>query len=192
MKPTSNAHRGWLSALKAGKLFSNPRVAEAGVVSRLGRAGYFFVATSGEAMAMDLLAGPKQPIQLEEGCTSPPPVPENEMPHLYEPSFLDLVVSAIVRDGVHLEPVSQTGQVGLYRFPKAVTTALSELTPQRADFCKATISSIADELMSRKEVSDKFKKGGVESAVLIVRGHALKATPRNADKELYYWFWREG
>jgi hypothetical protein len=180
--------------LKAGKLFARPREAEAGVVSRLGRAGYFFVTTSDEAMAMDLLGGPKQPIKLGEGRIAPAPVPANEIPHLCEPWFLDLVVSAVLRGQGErrLEEVRRAGEVVLYRFPGAATNVLSELTPQRADVCMATASAIADQLMLREEVSDAFKWSGVQGAVLIIRGHALKATPRGAGKEVYYWFWQKG
>src|SRR5262249_28240974 len=131
MKRISNAHRGWLSGLKAGKLFSNQREAQGAVVSHLGRVGYFFVATSEEAAAIDLLAGPKQPIPLGERRSAPPPVSESEIPHFYEPSFLDLVVSAILHDGEHLQPVRQTGQVVLYRSPEAATSGLAELSPER-------------------------------------------------------------
>jgi hypothetical protein len=192
MSPTPKSHGGWLSDLKAGKLFSNPQEAERGVVSRLGRAGYFFVATSEEAMAMDLLAGPKQAIKLSESRMIQALVPESEIPHLYEPPFLDLIVAAVVHDGGRLHVVRQAGQVVLYRFPEGVTNALAELTPQRPDLCRERISAIADGLISLKEVSERYKWGGVQAALLIIRGHALNARTQNESKELYYWIWHEG
>ena len=88
--------------------------------------------------------------------------------------------------------VRQAGQVVLYRFPEGVTNALAELTPQRPDLCRERISAIADGLISLKEVSERYKWGGVQAALLIIRGHALNARTQNESKELYYWLWHEG
>ena len=191
-KPKSNPHSGFLSGLKAGKFFGNKQKAEEGVVRRLGRAGYFFAAMPEEVAAMNLEAGPKSQIRLADGRIVPAPVSEKEIPNIYEPEFLALIAGVVLASPHHeqLEVVRQTDEVTLYRFPSKVTDSLAELTPDRSDLTLATVNAIADQLMKRQDVSSKFKHGGVLTAALILRGHALEALPRNSGKEVFYWFWR--
>ena len=92
-----------------------------------------------------------------------------------------------VPDGPHLELVRSHNEAALYRFPEAAIDVLSELTPARTEFAKSIIGSITERMLRRPEIAERYKSGGVWSAILDVRGSALKAVPRRGGKEVYYW-----
>lgn len=149
--------------------------------------GHLFVTTSEGAAALDLQEGPTQPIHLSNGRRLKAPVSERAIPYTYEPSFFDLVVGVIGQEHKRMEIARQRDNVVLYRFPAAVTASLAELTPDRPNFTLAAIAEITQQLMQHDQVKSDFKQSGVSSAVLILRGYALKTS---ADTSMYYWFYR--
>lgn len=153
----------------------------------LPKIGHLFVTTPEGAAALDLHEGPIQPIHLSNGRKLKAPVSSRAIPYTYEPSFFDLVVAVIAPERKQLEIARQHDNVVLYRFPTAVATRLSELTPDRPEFTQATIADITQQLMQRDQVKSHFKQNGVSSAVLILRGYALKTAD---DTSMYYWFCR--
>lgn len=151
--------------------------------------GYFFVATLEEVGLMDMSVGPTRPMAPSRTRRKRVPLRDSSIPHRSEPRFYDAMISAIleVPDGPHLELVRSHNEAALYRFPEAATDVLSELTPARAEFAKSVIESITERMMRRPEIADRYKRGGVWSAILSVRGSALKAVPRRSGKEVHYW-----
>ena len=141
---------------------------------------------------MDMLVGPTRPMMPGKKGGRRVMVRDCVIPHRYQAWFLDKIVSAISPStlGLSLDLVRSDSTVALYRFPPKVTDILSEFTPARADFVIEEIKSITERVIGRPEVREQYKEGGVSGAVLIIRGHALKAVPRNSGKEVYYWCYR--
>jgi hypothetical protein len=162
------------------------------IVVKLSKAGYFFAATQEQVAALDLAAGPKSPLNMLGPKRARTLVSERAIPYTYDPAFLNEMARcaspAGTRDMDNLELVQKSRDVTLYRFPKKVTDALAELTPDRPEDTLSVIDAIADRLTKHSEANLKMKPNGVRSAVLIVRGYALKTSPRTSGKELYYWF----
>lgn len=148
---------------------------------------YLFVTTQEGAAALDLLEGPQHVIHLKNGRMLPAPVSEKAIPYTYEPSFFDLVVSVVAPEHKELEISRQRDNVVLYRFPAAVAGSLAQLTPDRPDLTRATIAEITRQLMRNDQVRRHFKESGVSSAVLSLRGYALKTSN---ERDMYYWFCR--
>ena len=154
--------------------------------------GFPFVATAEEITAMDLLVGPTRPMLPGKRGGRRVMVRDCVIPHRYPPWFFDVIVSAIsasTRD-LRLEFVQSEGATALYRFPTQVTDILSEFTPARADFVISEVATITKRILEHPAVSKYYKEGGVSSAVLMVRGDALKTVPRSSGKEVYYWCYR--
>jgi hypothetical protein len=114
------------------------------------------------------------------------------IPHRSQVWFLDLLVSAVspVTRGLSLELIASDGAIALYRYPPRAIDILSEFTPERTDFVLQEIGVIAKRVMEHSEVRGRYQEGGVRSALLIVRGDALKAVPRGFGKEVFYWCYR--
>ncbi len=153
----------------------------------LPKLGHLFVTTFDGAAALDILEGPQHPINLNNGRKLPAPVSDRAIPYTYEPSFFDLVVSVVAPGQKGLEVARQRDNVVLYRFPSAVAGSLAQLTPDRPDFTRATIADITNHLMRNAQVRGHFQESGVSSAILILRGYALKTSK---DRDIYYWFCR--
>ena len=154
--------------------------------------GFPFVATADEVAAMDILVGPTRPMMPGKRGGRRGMVRDCVIPHRTQPWLFDTIVSAISpsMSGLSLDLVGSDGSIALYRFPIQATDILSEFTPARADFVGAEITAITKRVMERQEVSEQYKEGGVSSAVLMVRGEALKTVPRGAGKEIFYWCYR--
>ena len=154
--------------------------------------GFFFVATTEEVSAMDMLAGPTRPMTLGKKDGRRVLIRDAVIPHRYHIWFLDVLISAVSPSthGLSAELIRDAGPAALYRIPRQVTDVLSQFTPDRVDFVMSEVSSITSRVWSVPEVPKYYKEGGVSSAVLMVRGDALKATPRASGKEVYYWCYR--
>jgi hypothetical protein len=174
------------------RMDSDPYNIKGAIVVRLPKAGYFFAATQEQVAALDLVAGPKSPINMPGSKSARPLVSEGTFPYTYDPSFLSVMARCVLPNRAYgtdsLEPVQVAHEVTLYRFPKHVTDALAELTPDRPEHTRSVIRTIADRLMEHSEPNRKMTPNRVYDAVLFVRGYALKASPRTSGKELYYWF----
>jgi hypothetical protein len=151
--------------------------------------GFLFVATPEEAGSIDMSVGPTRPMAPRSTGRRGVPLRDSAIPRRSKPWFFDVMVSAIleVPDGPHLELVRSRNEAALYRFPEAATDVLSDLTPARAEFARRMIDSITERMMRRPEITERYESGGVWSAILDVRGSALKAVPRRSGKEIYYW-----
>ena len=141
---------------------------------------------------MDILVGPTRPMMPGKRGGRRVMVRDCVIPHRTQPWFFDIIVSAISPStlGLGLELVISDGSIALYRFPTKMTDILSEFTPARADFARAEIAAITKRIMAHPEVGGQYKEGGLSGAVLTVRGEALKAVPRGAGKEVFYWCYR--
>lgn len=153
----------------------------------LKRYGYPFVASREVVEAMDIQAGPTEPIVLADGRRVKEPASKKSLPHTYEPAFFAVMLSVFEPSGT-LEVARETRDAVVYRFPKAAVAMLAELTPDRADYTLSVIEGLARKLMQKEEVKAKFFLGGVTTALLMIRGLALKAKPES--KDVYYWFHR--
>ena len=113
-------------------------------------------------------------------------------PHLYEPTFLaEIARCAVASDEfLEMESIASEGGATVYMFPPGATDALSQLTPSRRDFTKERSDDIADRVMMSSRCPPQYKRSGVVSAVLIVRGRCLEARAAPS-REVYYWFWRK-
>jgi hypothetical protein len=60
--------------------------------------------------------------------------------------------------------------------------------PQRT---LSVLGAIADTVYSAAEAKNRVERGGVAAAAMILRCRALEALPGDANREVYYWFWRE-
>jgi hypothetical protein len=156
--------------------------------------GFLFVATPEEVDSMDMSVGPTHPMATSRTGRRGVSLRDSSIPRRHKPWFFDAMVSAILEipDGPHLELVRSQNETALYRFPEAATDVLSEFTPDRAEFAKSMIGSITERMMRRPEIVERYKSGGVSSAILGVRGSALKAVPRRGGKEVFYWCCRIG
>lgn len=154
--------------------------------------GFFFVCTSDEAAAMDILVGPTRPMLPSKRGGRRTMVRDAVIPHRHHVWFLDALASAVSPSthGFSLELVRSEAAVALYRFPPRAIDILSEFTPARADFVMSEVASITKRVLEHQEVPKHYKEGGVSTAVLMVRGYALKAVPRAAGKEVFYWCYR--
>lgn len=154
--------------------------------------GFPFVASPEEVAEMDILVGPTRPMLRGKRGGRRVMVRDCVIPHRYPIGFLDSIVSALSPStkGLYLELVSSDGAVALYRFPPSATDILATFTPERAEYVSEEIALIAKKLMERPEVRERYKEGGVRSAILILRGDALKAVPRGSGKEAFYWCYR--
>jgi hypothetical protein len=150
----------------------------------LPRVAHLFVTTAEMAAALDLSAGPTQPIYLANGRKRKAPVSGRAIPYTYEPSFFDLVCGAIAPGQPQMEVARKHGNIVLYRFPTAVAARLAELTPDRFEFTRATIDEITHQLMQYDQVKRHFQQRGVSTAVIILRGYSLETS---SEKFLYYW-----
>ncbi|MGC4093077.1 MAG: hypothetical protein QM756_35355 [Polyangiaceae bacterium] len=148
-----------------------------GGLTGLGRGGYLLVATREEIAQMNAAVAPRSS--------------EGRYPHLYEPTFLAEIARCAVAGSIAsgMESVASAGGASVYMFAPSATDALSLLTPSRRDFTAQRIDEITELLMSSPSRPAEYQRGGVSSAVLIVRGHCLKARAAPG-RELYYWFWR--
>lgn len=172
--PADNVADGVLTAVKA----QAPSAASPlGGLTHLGRGGRVFVATAEEAARLNPAVGPTSP--------------DDPYPHLYEPTFLaEIARCATASDDVsEMESIASANGATVYMFPPAATEALSQLTPSRPALTRSRIDEITDRLMSSPRRPPRYQRGGVASAVLIVRGHCLKARAAPG-REVYYWFWR--
>lgn len=149
-----------------------------GGLTRLGRGGYFFVATPEEAERLNPAVGPAS-------LDSP-------YPHLYEPTLLAEIARAALASAAfsEMDIIASEGGATIYLFPPAATDALSELTPSRREFTSSRIDEITDRVMSSPRCPPKYKRSGISTAVITVRGHCLvaRAAP---PRQVYYWFWRK-
>jgi hypothetical protein len=163
--------------LTTTKAQSRSAASPLGGLTHLGRGGYVFVATREEIAQLNAAVGPRSP--------------DDPYPHLYEPEFLAEIARCAMASSTSsaMESVASAGGATVYMFPPPATDALSQLTPSRADFTIQQIDEIADRLMSSPGRPAKYQRGGVRSAVLIVRGHCLEARAVPG-REVYYWFWR--
>jgi hypothetical protein len=155
----------------------------------LKRYGYPFVATPAAVAAMDMHAGPTEAIVLADGRRLAAPASNKSLPHTYEPSFFEAMLS-VFEPPSGLEVARETRDAVVYRFPTAAIATLAELIPDRADYTLSVIEGLAHKLMRKEEVKAKFLLGGVTTALLMVRGFALKATAQSERKDVYYWFHR--
>jgi hypothetical protein len=149
---------------------------------------HLFVTTANLAAALDLSAGPTQPIFLANGRRRKAPVSARAIPYTYEPSFFDLICGVVAPEHQQMEVARKHDSIVLYRFPTAVAARLAELTPDRPEFTRSTIDDITHRLMQYDQVKRHFQQRGVSSAVLILRGYALKTSN---EEFLYYWCRRQ-
>jgi hypothetical protein len=151
--------------------------------------GYLFVATPVEVAAMDLVTGPTRPMLPGKRGKRPIPLTICAIPDAYDPSLLDAVSAATLPDSEAsgLQVIRREGLVALYRFHSAVTDVLSEFVPDRLDFTTEGIALIANRMERFSGVRGHYQKSGLETAVLIVRGYALKARSKGNDTEVFYW-----
>jgi hypothetical protein len=189
----SCAHKRALLGQVARPVSQFPVLAESDLAQKLGRIGYFFVTTAEIAGAVDVARGPKAPPTTLDFNRAWPLVPPNDWPLLYEPEFLDRICSAALgrQDGATLRVVSRSGRGTLYQVSPAVTDVLARLTSDLPTETLSVLGAIADTVYSAPEVKNRVERGGVAAAAMILRCRALEALPRDAKREVYYWFWRE-
>ena len=154
--------------------------------------GFPFVATKEEIAAMDIFVGPTRPMLPGKRGGRRAMVRDCVIPFRYQIWFFDVLVSSVSTSthGLMLELVHSEGPIALYRFPAQVNDVLSEFTPARPEFVMEEVTLIAKRMLEHPEVLEHYKEGGVSTAVLMVRGEALKASPRSTGKEIYYWCYR--
>jgi hypothetical protein len=150
--------------------------------------GFLFVATPDEVAAMNILVGPTRPMTAA-GSKRPVPLRECSFPNTYPPYVFDILLSVLLpkTDSPKLKMVREQAPFAVYIFPKEATDLLSALTPDKADFTRQQISSIAEQMFQHPAIQERFKLTGVATLVLTVRGHALKAVPRSGPLDIYYW-----
>lgn len=138
---------------------------------------------------MAMLVGPTRPMMPGKRGGRRIMARDCVIPHRYQIWFLDVIVSSFSTE-LRMELVRHDGAIALYHFPPKIIDALSEFTPERAEFTKQELDSMANKVMQHPEVQRQYKHGGVFAALLMIRGDALKAVPRGGGKDVYYWCYR--
>lgn len=176
--PVQRANNGPDAFLKTTRAELRSPASRLDALAHLGRGGYMFVATRDEIDRMNPALGPD--------------LPDSPYPHLYEPNFLaEIARCAIASDMFSaMESIAAAAGATIYLFPPAATDVLSQLTPARPDFTNVRIDEITDRFMNSPNCPPEYKRGGVRSAILIVRGYSLEARAASG-RDVYYWFWRQ-
>jgi hypothetical protein len=152
--------------------------------------GYLFAASEAELAAMDLTVGPTRPMRPGPRGKAATPLRELEPPYPYAPELLQRLVHAVLgpESEAEMEVVRRDGDRLVLRFPREMTDRLAQLTPDRApDEILPVIEAWAARVRHDTEVPASNSFGKLESAILFVRGEALKCAPRDGMREVYYY-----